>query len=192
MFPGHLSHLHPPLNAACLGILTPSPQDEGGGDEMDGRLCPCTGSGMGLGHGEEVPGCGAGRGKVSYCSVQPHCPSHTHTRGGMQVGGSLQVSQSLPGQPLTTREGRMRHFCCCPWRGLAWRVLSCKCDADAAPPKVPGIRGYLQGQAENLGVPRGSSSSSIKGAPHPLHPGSPTPVPGQHHPSCVHVGWRCR
>lgn len=118
---------------------------------MDGRLCPCTGSGMGLGCGEEVPGCGAGgqqqqggrEGKVSHCSVQPHCPSHTHARGRMQAGASLQVPQSLPGQPLTTREGRMRHFCCCPCRGLAWRALICKHDAATALPEAAGVRGCL-------------------------------------------------
>lgn len=52
---------------------------------MDGRLCPCTGSGMGLGHGEEVPGCwarglqqGGVRSLIALCG---HTALHTYTLG---------------------------------------------------------------------------------------------------------------
>lgn len=111
-------------------------------------------------------GAAAGSGKVSYCSEWPHCPSHTHTRGRMQAGGSLQVPQSLPGQPLATREGRMRHFCCCPCRGAAWRALSCKCAAATAPPELPGVRGYPRGQAEHRG--HHGAAAAASGVP-PTH-----------------------
>lgn len=131
----------------------------------------------------------AGRGKVSYCSVRPHCPSHTQARGGMQAGGSLQVPQSLPGQPLVAREGRMRHFCCCPCRGLAWRALRCKCDAATTPPKAPGAWGCLRGQAANRGY-HGAAAAASRVPPTHSTQAAQTPVPGQHRPSCVRVGWR--
>lgn len=88
MFPGHPSHLHPSLNGACLEILTPLTPGWRRG-RRDGWEALSLHREEGLDLGEEFPGWGAaaGRGKVSYCSVRPHCPSHTHTRGGMQVGG---------------------------------------------------------------------------------------------------------
>lgn len=68
----------------------------------------------------------------------------------------------------------MRHFCCCPCRGLVWRALSCKCDAASTPPKVPGVRDCLRGQAENRGYYRAAAAASRV---------TPSPPPRQPNPS---------
>lgn len=104
-----------------------------------GGFVPAQGEGWGWAVGRRSRAVGLQQGVGRSLIAQPHCPSHTHAWGGIQAGGSLQVPQSLPGQPLTPREGRMRHFCCCPRRGLARRALSCKCDAATTPPEVSEV-----------------------------------------------------
>lgn len=121
-------------------------------------------------------GAAAGRGKVSHCSLQPHCPSHTLSGWDTGGRGSLQAPQSLPGQLHATREGRTRHFCCCPCRCLAWRALSCKCDAATAPPEAPAVRG-CGGARLKAGGTTGQQQQQHQGCPPPTPPRQPDPSP---------------
>ena len=59
----------------------------------------------------------------------------------------------------------MRHFCCCPCRGLAWRALRCKYDAATTPPKALGVWGCLRGQAENRGYHGAAAAAASSRVP---------------------------
>lgn len=166
-------------SAACLGVSTPSPQDGAGGDRTDGRLCPCTGSGMGLGCGEGVPGCGAGglqqggeRSRIALCG---HTALLTHT---LRVG--CRRGRVSPGPPVLAwaasrrQGGQDEALLLLPVRGSGTEgALRCRCDAATAPPglNTGGTAGQGQ-QQQHQGCP----------PPTPLRQPDPSPRPASSEP----------
>lgn len=132
---------------------------------MDGRLCPCTGSGMGLGHGEEVPGCGAGgqqqgggRSLIALCS---HTALHTH-----MLGVGCRRGRVSPGPPV-----------------LAWAASHHQGGQDEALLLLPLQRSGMEGTELQTRcchrTPRGArlKTGGTTGQQQQQHQGCPPPTP---------------
>lgn len=146
---------------------------------MDGRLFPAQGVGWGwaMGRRSRAVGLGGsreGEGLLLLCATTL---PFTHTGSGWDAGGRIS-----PGPPVLARAasrcqgGQDEALLLLPMQrsGMEGTALQMRCCHHT--PQGTGCLGLPAGPGCKPGVPRGSSSS-IKGAPHPLHPGSPDPSP---------------